>query len=81
VKAVVVTGQTDERWGQVVTAIVGGDHIDLAAIKAACAAHLPTAKHPRRWFKADDFAMTSSGKIDRAAAVSKLNSGAYPVLA
>jgi long-chain acyl-CoA synthetase len=81
VKAVVVTGQADERWGQVVTAIVGGDHIDLAAIKAACAAHLPTAKHPRRWFKADDFAMTSSGKIDRAAAVSKLNSGAYPVLA
>jgi long-chain acyl-CoA synthetase len=80
VSEVVVTGQPDERWGQVVTAIIRGDGVDLALVKAACAAHLPTAKHPRLWFKATDFAMTSSGKIDRARAVSKLNSGAYAVL-
>jgi acyl-CoA synthetase (AMP-forming)/AMP-acid ligase II len=70
VREVSVTGEPDERWGQIVTATVAGD-APLAALKAACARHLPAAKHPRRWFWVDAFAHTASGKIDRTAALDR----------
>jgi acyl-CoA synthetase (AMP-forming)/AMP-acid ligase II len=69
VREVLVTGEADDRWGQVVTAAVAGD-FTLAALKAACAA-LPDYKHPRRWFRVEAFTHMPSGKIDRAAVLQK----------
>ncbi len=75
-----VFGDDDERWGQIVTAVIAGEGADLAAIKKHCAAHLPSYKHPRRWYKIPAFAHTASGKIDRGDVLRKLRNGQLQVL-
>jgi len=69
VREVSVSGEADDRWGQIVTATVAGE-AHLAALKAACAV-LPDYKHPRRWFRVDAFVHTASGKIDGAATLQR----------
>lgn len=82
VSEVYVLGEPDERWGQVVTAVIAKHDasVSLAALKAQCAQHLPPHKHPRRWYVIDAFAHTASGKIDRADVLAKLRNGRLQVL-
>ncbi len=78
-----VTGEADERWGEVVTAVIApatNAKLDLAALKHACAAHLAPHKIPRRWFLIDTFAHTTSGKIDREAVTAQLRARSLKVL-
>ena len=78
-----VTGQPDDRWGEVVTAVVSSTataSFDMAVLKKACIEHLASHKHPRRWFVIDHFARTASGKIDRADATAKLRANALKAL-
>jgi acyl-CoA synthetase (AMP-forming)/AMP-acid ligase II len=79
VSSVVVFGEPDARWGQIVTAIIAGS-AQLETLKAHCAEHLPSYKHPRRWFRTAGFAYTASGKIDRADIQRKLKAHALQVL-
>ncbi|MBL8643650.1 MAG: AMP-binding protein [Rhodospirillaceae bacterium] len=80
VAEVLVLGEADERWGQIVTAVIAGEGATLADLKQHCAEHLPPYKHPRRWFRIAAFAHTASGKIDRADVLSRLKQGRVQVL-
>ena len=78
-----VCGQPDDRWGEVVTAVIAptaSATLDLAALKKTCAEHLAPHKHPRRWFVIDKFAHTASGKIDRADVMAKLRASMLKAL-
>ncbi len=75
-----VLGEADERWGQVVTAVIAGETAELSALKKHCSEHLASYKHPRRWYKIPAFAHTASGKIDRADVLRKLRAGQLQVL-
>ena len=82
VAEVFITGEPDERWGQVVTAVIAStQHVELAALKQACVAHLVPHKHPRRWLMIDKFKHTASGKIDRTDVLAKLRAQTLKVLA
>lgn len=80
VAEVLVTGEHDERWGQVVTAIVSPRSADFATLKSFCDLHLAKHKRPRRWFVTDQFKHTPSGKIDRADTLAKLRSAQLKAL-
>lgn len=83
VSEVWVTGQSDDRWGEVVTAVVSSTapaSLDVAVLKKACIERLAPHKHPRRWFLIDKFVHTASGKIDRTDATAKLRAHTLKVL-
>ncbi|MDX2143461.1 MAG: AMP-binding protein [Rhodospirillaceae bacterium] len=81
VREAAVVGQSDERWGQVVTAIVAGDGaLTAEALKSQCREHLAPYKVPRRWYRAESFDHTVSGKIDRAKLLAALDRAALKPL-
>ena len=77
-----VVALPDEKWGEVVAAVVegapgggAGDSLaraDAAAVVAEldrwCRARFDAPRRPRRWVLVDDLPRTPTGKVDRAAA-------------
>lgn len=61
-----VMGTDEERWGQVVTAVIAGS-AGREDLRVACKTRLPSWKVPRLWLAIDAFPRTASGKIDRGA--------------
>jgi fatty-acyl-CoA synthase len=65
---VAVIGLPDERWGEIVTAVMrlrpGADR-DHEAWRAHCREHLAPHKTPARWEVVDAFPLTASGKIQK----------------
>jgi len=64
VRDVVVLGQPDAIYGEIVTAIVVGS-VDGEALLAWCREHLPSAQRPRRVILCDALPLGPTGKIDR----------------
>ena len=66
-----VVGLPDERWGNVITALVtrrGTDGLDLDGLRAATAQHLAAYKMPRHVWCVDSLPRADSGKGDYRAA-------------
>jgi acyl-CoA synthetase (AMP-forming)/AMP-acid ligase II len=64
VRDVAVIGLPDERWGEVVTAVVVTRHdVDAAALVAHCRARLAGFKCPRRVRFVDELPRNASGKL------------------
>ena len=62
-----VIGVPDDRWGQVVVAIVAGEDPDLPArLDPWCRERLSGPRLPRRWEMLDRLPRTATGKVDRA---------------
>lgn len=62
-----VVGVPDEKWGQMVTAVVqpdGGAELDEAAVQAHARQHLAGYKTPKRVLVKDDLERASNGKAD-----------------
>ncbi|MGW3204236.1 AMP-binding protein [Streptomyces sp. NPDC001135] len=65
---VAVVGLPDERWGDLVCAVVrwrDGSRLSLAQLRDRASRHVSRQKCPRRLFETDALPYTSSGKIDR----------------
>lgn len=65
---VAVVGLPDERWGEIVGAIIrpAADHAPSAAeLRTWVRAHLAPHKTPVRWYSVADFPLTGSGKIQK----------------
>jgi acyl-CoA synthetase (AMP-forming)/AMP-acid ligase II len=61
---VAVVGIPDERWGQVVTAVLVGDTLpETAALEAWLRERLAGYKVPRRWLLADELPRNATGKV------------------
>jgi acyl-CoA synthetase (AMP-forming)/AMP-acid ligase II len=63
-----VIGTPDERWGELVTAVVvpaPGAEVDDEAIVARCRAELAGFKIPRRVLVVDELPRTHTGKVDK----------------
>ena len=63
----VVVGVADERWGEVVAAVVsvrGDETLTVADVAAHCGAHLAPHKLPRRLVVVDEVVRSPSGKPD-----------------
>ena len=63
-----VVGVADERWGQVVAAVVrvqGGSTLTLDELRAFCRGRLATYKIPEQLFVVDDMPRNSTGKIQK----------------
>ncbi len=62
-----VIGVPDDRWGQVVVAVVAGEDPDLPArLDPWCRERLSGPRVPRRWEMLDRLPRTATGKVDRA---------------
>ncbi|MEI3611484.1 AMP-binding protein [Pseudogracilibacillus sp. SO30301A] len=68
VKEAVVIGVSDARWGQKVIALIqwkeNGQH-NLSLLKAHCRKNLAIYKRPRKYYIAETFPYTTTGKIAR----------------
>lgn len=62
---IVVVGVPDEQWGQVPVAIVAGSELSLANLKAYGREKLAHYKVPKRFYFANDWHRTASGKTQR----------------
>ena len=68
---VVVVGLPDERWGEVVAAVVvraDGANLDSGELEGLTGARLTTAKVPRRWLFLRELPRNANGQVDRDAA-------------
>jgi fatty-acyl-CoA synthase len=68
VAEVAVIGLPDDRWGEVVAAVVrlrAGHTAAPDALRAHCREHLAPHKTPARWELVDAFPLTASGKIQK----------------
>jgi fatty-acyl-CoA synthase/long-chain acyl-CoA synthetase len=74
-----VVGLQDERWGEIVAAIVrvrGGEPDDLlASLRAHVAERLSPFKIPARWFVAEDLPVTPTGKVQKFKVIERITSG------
>ncbi|WP_314323263.1 AMP-binding protein [Comamonas aquatica] len=65
----VVFGQKDDRWGEVVSAAIqlraGAPMLTVEELREFCKTRMAPHKIPSRWFIADSFPMTGSGKIQK----------------
>ncbi len=68
--AVAVVGTPDERWGELVTAVVvaknPAEPVSVEDLRNACS-HLAGFKHPRRVVHEDTLPTNASGKVDKVA--------------
>lgn len=81
VRRCLVIGVPDERWGQIVAAVVEVDPVRLSSADAAadlrrtladlCAASLAPHKRPRRLALVEGLPLTASGKVDRKDALAR----------
>jgi len=70
VRAVCVVGRPDERWGEIVTAVVVAHALDRtleSQLEEYAREHLDSPRRPRDWRFVESLPHTPSGKIDRAA--------------
>jgi fatty-acyl-CoA synthase len=68
VAEVAVIGLPDDRWGEIVAAVVrlrAGADASAEALRAHCREHLAPHKTPVRWELVDAFPLTASGKIQK----------------
>lgn len=74
-----VVGLADERWGEIVAAIVRVRGSEPADLKEQLVAHaragLSPFKVPSRWFVVDEFPVTPTGKVRKFAVVDRIASG------
>lgn len=78
VAEVAVLGLPDEKWGEIVAAVVrpvDGRGVDPQACKAHCRAHLAAMKAPAVYFQVQAFPLTGSGKIQKFALKQKILDG------
>lgn len=78
VRSVAVVGTPDERWGEVVTAVVvarPGHRIDPDAIQTHVRASLAPFKVPRRFEVVDALPHNATGKVDKVALRASLTDG------
>jgi len=76
----VVVGVPDERWGEVVAAVLRpapGARIDLTELVALCRERMSPHKIPARWFLAEQFPLTASGKIQKFRVRETVAEGGY----
>jgi fatty-acyl-CoA synthase len=76
---VAVVGAPDERWGEVVAAVVrpAGDQVpDVEALRDHCRQVLARHKVPTRWLLAAQFPLTGSGKVQKFALRAQIADGA-----
>lgn len=68
IRSVAVIGTPDDRWGELVTAVVVPTHPDtppsVEELRTACA-HLAGFKHPRKVVATDELPTNASGKVDK----------------
>lgn len=82
VRDVAVVGVPDERWGEIVCAVVvpepgAGDAIDLDQLRAWCDRRLARFKQPRRVVLADELPRTAAtGQVQRTLLVERLSAPA-----
>jgi fatty-acyl-CoA synthase len=79
VDEVAVVGLPDDKWGEVVTAVLipkPGVHLEEEALKAYCQEHLGRYKVPKFFFFLDELPKTPVGKIDKKEIVRKLKQSA-----
>ncbi|MFT4263839.1 MAG: class I adenylate-forming enzyme family protein [Nocardioides sp.] len=76
-----VVGLPDERWGEVVAALVrvrGEEPADLRAqLEAHARERLAPFMVPTRWFAAGDLPVTATGKVRKFQAVEQILAGSY----
>ena len=73
VRAALVFGAPDDRWGHVVSAaLVPAAGFDPSELATHVAATLAPHKRPRRFVEVDSLPTTAGGKLDRAGAVVRL---------
>ena len=64
VRDIAVFGMPDDYYGEIVAAAVdGGDALTPDELGRYCAGRIARFKAPARWFRADSFPLTASGKI------------------
>ncbi len=64
VNQIAVTGQDDERWGQVLVALYLGESLP-AEVESWCRNHIPSPLRPRRFIQVTEFPHDAMGKLDR----------------
>lgn len=69
VRECAVLGVEDERWGEVVAAVVVGLQVEVEALESFAAAHLADYKRPRRYVLAESLPRNAMGKVQKAALV------------
>lgn len=65
-----VVGQPDEKWGEIVIAVIQPDKgidINLDAVRSHCERHLARYKLPKKVYLVDEIPRNSAGKIDKIA--------------
>jgi acyl-CoA synthetase (AMP-forming)/AMP-acid ligase II len=78
-----VVGVPDERWGEVIAAIVAprGDARPTAGeLHSLCRKHLAPHKTPVQWYCTEAYPMTSSGKLQKFRITEGIVAGDYPTL-
>jgi fatty-acyl-CoA synthase len=83
VSDVAVIGVPDERWGEVVAAVirpVEGAMPTAAGLHDWCRAALAPFKTPSRWFVVEQFPMTASGKVQKFVLTDSASAGALTPL-
>ncbi|MEM9271942.1 MAG: 2-succinylbenzoate--CoA ligase [Cyanobacteria bacterium P01_F01_bin.143] len=65
VKDVCVIGLSNDKWGQVVTAVfVPGENFDLNILKEKMRSQLSKYKHPKNWLEVESLGRSDRGKIN-----------------
>ncbi len=80
---VAVVGIPDDRWGEVVAAVVrpaGADAPTAEDLRAHCAEVLARHKTPTQWFVTDGFPLTGSGKVQKFVLRQQVEDGALTTL-
>lgn len=84
VEDVAVVGVPDDTWGEQIAAVIRPRHPSAPPLPATlhkyCREHLAPHKTPSYWFRADEFPLTGSGKIQKFRIVELLANDIYPSL-
>ncbi|MCP5022913.1 MAG: 2-succinylbenzoate--CoA ligase, partial [bacterium] len=64
VGAVAVTGQVDERWGEVLVALYTG-RVSSGQLQEWCRSNIPSPLRPRRFIQVSGLPLNGMGKLDR----------------
>jgi len=79
-----VVGIPDERYGEVVVAVVRAEHADdpptAQELRAHCRARLAPHKTPIAWYLTDEWPLTGSGKIRKFHVADVVRDGGYAAL-
>lgn len=80
VDQVAVVGLPDEKWGEIVAAVVSPktsiEELSCAELDTCCRKSLSTQKIPSKWFFITDWPLTPSGKIQKHVLIDMIEQGA-----